>query len=324
MSNAIKTFETRHLLRQFAVALILFALINVSLRHLARNVPGRATVRKITTNASPVKTLLFGNSLIAAGINEAEFVASGPALNVGIGASTLVEHLLILHRIKPGQYDQPTVVEGFFDFQLMETPPPTLVGNRALSYYENPALAARYYYPRNPVEQSIFQFYGYLPFFTERSDVWAKVEKLRREIAQLDMPRLETNRFGRVDDFNALEAGTREQFRQECVRLLRENAPLTPEVRDFIAKAKALGGRAIFVEMPMSLHHRSTYYDNAEWLQLRKHQQEALRKEGAEYVNASDWITDEKHFADHLHLNSEGATRFSRQLDAYLKQGKVR
>ena len=63
----------------------------------------------------------------------------------------------------------------------------------------------------------------------------------------------------------------------------------------------------------MASEHRHLFYDNPEWTRLRNYVEEEVRREGGAYLVASNWIGDDG-FADHLHLNAQGATEFSRRL----------
>src|SRR5215468_8210789 len=102
-----------------------------------------------------------------------------------------------------------------------------------------------------------------------RSAIWAKVERLRRQLGEQGMPHEETYRFGRTQDFNLLEADNGAVFAQQV-----ENAahlPFTPAVEEILKQASQSGAKVVFVEMPMPLRHRRLFYDTDAWKKYQLH-----------------------------------------------------
>jgi lysophospholipase L1-like esterase len=64
----------------------------------------------------------------------------------------------------------------------------------------------------------------------------------------------------------------------------------------------------------MPQQHRAAFYAKPIWLRLRAHVRELASTAGVTYLNASDWVEDERQFADSMHLNMEGARVFSTRL----------
>ena len=149
---------------------------------------------------------------------------------------------------------------------------------------------------------------------TERSAIWAKVERLRRALGQVGMPRLEVNRFGRVVDFAALEASDLASFERACGEAVRNRAPLIAPIRAMIRQAQDVGTQVWIVEMPMPPNHRKRFYGSVAWEEYRRYIQRLVQAEQAHFLIASDWVPPEDCFADALHLNATGAKSFSRRL----------
>ena len=313
----------RQLILSTVVLLAGLAVMNLVTIFLTRNSRPRQVMRH-ARESQPASVVALGNSLVAAGFDEAAF-DSGAGLsaprgssNLGLGATTPVEHLLLLryalsHGIRPR-----LVLYGFYDFQLT-TPVQfaigDLFGNHAMLYYVEPLYARRFY---SLSLHDAFQFRAMhaFPMFAERGAIWAKVEILRRAIAQQGMPAENSNSMGRAADFSLLEAADTNDFRLQCEAGL--NLPLIPPVSEILRQAHDLGVTVTVVEMPMREQHRRVFYGSACWSQYTTHVRNLLSPFGAIYVDASGWIQDESLFDDPLHLSERGATQFSQRLGGVL------
>ena len=126
-------------------------------------------------SSSAITHLALGNSLMAAGFDVPIFdrymtPAPARALNAALGATSQVEHLMLLRRAMRHDPDIEEVIYGFFDFQLTEQPVirnQDLIGNLAASYYLEPAIALHYSQmaPRDRLE---FRLMRYFPLLVER------------------------------------------------------------------------------------------------------------------------------------------------------------
>src|SRR5689334_14151538 len=144
-------------------------------------------------------------------------------INLALGATSPVEHYLILRRALERPVTLKYLVYGFFDDQLNAAPQgkwSDLVGNRALSCYF-PREAAQFYAPGSIFKCWELEVTGMIPMIAERSSAWSKVELLRRSLEEIGMPKKKTNRYGRVDDFGALEAADIKSFDERCERVLK-------------------------------------------------------------------------------------------------------
>jgi len=267
--------------------------------------------------AEQATDLFLGNSTMAAGLDEKAFAtAAGPgrrALNLGLGSSSPVEHDLIYR--EQAKHHGAALYYGFFDTHLTDPPAGdwhTLVGNRAMAYYVDPEVASAYYAADSLVRRFIFRLVSRIPLLVERYTIWARVERLRRSLSEIGMPRKETNRFGRAEDFALLEPDTAE-FALRCQKATARHSPLNAPITAIIRRAKKSGAAVFIVEMPMPSGYRQRFYSRAEWVAYRSYLIELVRAAGAEYVPAVDWVGDDG-FADSLHLNAAGACAFSSQL----------
>lgn len=313
--------KVRHLTVQIALTLAVLVAGNLVVSRLAQNSVPRQTLRK-GEQSDPANDLFLGNSLVAAGLDEAAFATAAPGrrpLNLGLGSSSPVEHYLIYRRqIK---HQAAAVYYGFFDTQLTDIPDgkwDALVGNRAMAYYVDPAIAAQFLVADSSVRALAFRVVAQIPWLVERLTIWAKVELLRRSLGELGMPKKLTNQFGRAEDFGLLEEDV-EQFTTRCRLLAADQAPLTAAVVAIIRQAQERGSPIYLVEMPMPEGHRKRYYQTPEWIAYQAHLKRLLEDAGGRYVPAADWI-DDSGFADHLHLNQDGARRFSTRLAAVREQ----
>jgi len=279
----------------------------------------------------PIDTdvLFLGNSLVEAGCDTSAFheawpnAASAPrAVNVALGATSPVEHYLIFKRALDQPIHPKFVVYGFFDDQLNASSRgdwADLVGNRAFSYYF-PDEAAELYSPGSSFKKWEMRIIGHIPMLAERSSFWGKVELVRRSMEDVGMPKHKTTRFGRVQDFAALEAADLPSFNRRCDCILSQRSGFSPAIGKIVELSQQHGITLIFLEMPMPSRHREVFYSSAAWSAMRTYLRELAQENHAQYICASDWMTDDKHFEDATHLNERGAKAFSAKLARVLSQ----
>lgn len=305
-----------YLIAQVALWAVCLAGLNFAVQKLSRASVPRQVARRID-QSPPVTDLFVGNSLMAAGFEVEPFERAYPghrALNIGLGFSSPVEHDILLRRAL--RLGPKRVYYGVFDTQLFE---PCrggwvdLVGNRAMAYYMDLETAIRFYAADDPLWAGSMRVVARIPMLVERYAIWARVEKLRRRFGEIGLEMQLTNRFGRAEDFRLLESSDATEFRRICRAAVDDRKGLVPPVADMLRVLRERGISLIIVEMPMTNSHRRRFYDHPEWARLRQHVEEQVRRGGGVYLVASDWIGDDG-FADHLHLNAQGATEFSRSL----------
>jgi hypothetical protein len=309
----------RQLIFSAAALLAGVALMNFLIVFLTRNSRPRQVMRH-ARESQLASVVALGNSLVAAGFDETAF-DSGAGLsaprgsaNLGLGATTPVEQLLLLRYALSHGIHPRLVLYGFYDFQIttpVQFTTSELFGNHAMLYYVEP-LYARRFYSLSLHDSFQFRAMHAFPMFADRGAIWAKVEILRRAIARQGMPAEVTNSMGRAADFSLLEAADTNEFRLQCEAAL--GLPLTASVSELLRQAHDLGVTVTVVEMPMREQHRRLFYGTPCWSQYTTHIRNLLAPFGASYVDASGWIQDESLFDDPLHLSARGASQFSQRL----------
>jgi hypothetical protein len=313
----------RQLVLATVVLLAGLVAMNLVVAILTRNSVPRRVMRHARESQS-ASVIALGNSLVASGFDETAYDSgaglSAPhgAANLGLGASSPVEQLLLFrYALSHGMHPQ-LAVYGFYDFQLTNPDRFTtsdMIGNHAMLYYVEP-LYARRFYTLSLHDSFQFRTMYAIPMFAERSALWAKVEILRRAIGQQGMPAERSNRMGRVADFSLLESDNAADFRLHCEASM--NQPLAASVSELLRQAHELDLTIAVVEMPMRAGHRRLFYDTPCWSQYTAHVRNLLEPFKVNYVDASDWIKDDALFADSLHLSAPGAAQLSQRLGSLL------
>jgi hypothetical protein len=272
---------------------------------------------------SNTECIFLGNSLVEAGCSPEVFraawaspAAAPPTINLALGATSPVEHYLILDRALQQPIHPKLIIYGFFDDQLFSIPSGNwsdLVGNRAISYYFAEKAAALYA-PGSHWKRWQLALTARIPMVAERSSLWTRVELLRRRLGEIGMPKHKTNRYGRVDDFAALEATDVAAFNQRCAAALDKGQQFSPAIQGILSLAQKHNARLVFVEMPMPSRHRSTFYSSPQWSALRTRVQTLAEEQHCIYISAADWVRDDSKFEDATHLSEQGAEIFSRLL----------
>ncbi len=308
---------------QIFIAGVILGVANLGVEKLAKT----STANQLRDHCEAVKNptdIFLGNSLAAAGIDEEVFNLQNPkrcALNAGCGSTGPLEHYLIFEKTTASKGG--TIYYCFFDTQLTDERKAdwdTLTGNSALAYYFNLQKTLELSAPHDPVKMLRLTLVSYFPIFYERLAIWAKIEKLRRKLTAIGVPVQEENRFGRITDFELLEPENLETFAVLLGNQVKEKVGLNIAVSHLVKRLRELECRLVFVLMPMPKLHRTRFNESKNWQSYLEHIKEIARANGAGFVSAIDWVEDSG-FADHLHLNSVGAKRFSQKI--YLESDHV-
>jgi hypothetical protein len=293
--------------------------MNIAMVYLTRNSIPHRLIRHVRSFQSAT-VLAVGNSLIADDFDEPAFDASAGltppagAVNIGLGATEPAEHLVLLRYGLAQRLRPRLVIYGFYDFQLTEPVAFTngdLIGDNAIAYYVGPSYGQKFYgfSLRDALE---FRAMRRIPMFVERGSVWARIEILRRRLAQQGMPSERRGQFGRAADFSLLESQSATDFGDKCAASM--NLPLTPAVHELLRQSNEAGATVTIVEMPMRQRHRVLFYDTGCWPDYVAHVRSLLGNDRVNFIDASAWIEDESLFKDLLHLSPAGAEQFSRRL----------
>ena len=328
-TRARRKFGAMHLFIPVGIALLILFIYNVLIYFAATHTQRQHLLAAINNLPANTDCLFLGNSLIEAGCDAKAFDSAWPssssvplAVNLGLGATTPVEHYLILKHAFERPIHPQYIVYGFFDDQLNAEPTGNwadLVGNRAFSYYF-PKEAAAFYAPNSRLTQWRMELTEHVPMLAERSSLWDRVELFRRQFDEIGMPKQKVNRFGRVGDFNALEAKDVPSFTRRCDAIVSGHEGFCAPIQAIINLAHEHGAKVYFVEMPMSPRHLKTFYSLPIWSEMRAHLQKLASEQQVTYITASDWVPEGKDFEDTVHLNEQGARFFSARLAGALAQ----
>ncbi len=223
-----------------AIALVILLAYNFAISFAAKKTQRQHLLGAIDHLPESTDCLFLGNSLMEAGCDPGAFESgwspsnSSPlASNLGLGATTPVEHYLILKQALSRPVHIKYVIYGFFDDQLNIAPDGAwedLIGNRAFSYYF-PKDAAAFYAPHSRVSEWRMEMTERVPMVAERSSLWDRVELLRRQLDEIGMPKQKVNRFGRV--------GISTRWRRRMCRVSRRGAgTLLRERKDFLLRSR--------------------------------------------------------------------------------------
>lgn len=323
------TRPLKHLFVPLGILLLILVGYNLLIHHSAKSTYRHHLLTSLSEIPLDTDFLFLGNSLVEAGCDPSAFREAWPParsapkpVNIALGATSPVEHYLILKHALDRPIHPKYLVYGFFDDQLNAPSRgdwADVVGNRAFSYYF-PDEAASLYAPGSSFKKWEMRIIGHIPMLAERSSFWGKVELLRRGIEDIGMPKQQTTRYGRVKDFAALEAADLPSFNQRCDAILSQRGGFSPAIRKIIELAQEHRITLIFLEMPMPSRHRNIFYTSPAWGEMRAYLQSLAKENRAIYLTASDWIKDDRSFEDTTHLNEQGAKQFSAKLAKTLSQ----
>jgi len=314
-----RSLDSRCLFIQTVGVCVVFALYNCFMVALSRNTFPQRLLRAIST-APHCDTIILGNSLMASGFALKEYEAESARLSThpvilraALGATTPLEHLLILRAAVRHQAHFDTLIYGYFDTQLSDRNPPVCGGNRVISYYVDPNAVAQYY-PGTLFDRFSTLVLARIPYTSQHITVWGHVEVLRRKIARFGMPSSHLPGFGLVQNANDLEDGGKKTTADRCLAALGSPNLLSPEAADFVRLARISANRVIFVKMPMPSTHIKDVYTNPAWTTYQSQLVRYLDRNGVQHIDASQWILNDDEFADAIHLSTVGAGTFSSRL----------
>ena len=315
----------RQLIVPFVILLAALAGLNAWVGFRARTLP-RLILQRIDQTPR-ADFLALGNSLVAADFRPETFQAALPPglesqvmLNVGCGGTLPAETLQFYQAANKKFPHIRCVVQGLMFTQL--TAPAKaqwkeLTGNRAMFYYADFELGLAQYEPDSAFSNLQFRLTRWFPLVYERLNLWRHVELLRRNFDRLGLRAAETTTFGRVSDFETdpFQPANPEVLAEECRRVLNEHRGLSRPVLETIRQARQSGSTVIFVQMPLPRARREYFHADGVWADYRHHLRGLLEAEGAIYIDALDWVSDDsRSFMDNAHLKRAGAEEFSRRI----------
>lgn len=309
-----------HLLGQFLAWLFCWTLVNLLIALKSEGLPSRQHLRKVD-GIREHTVLLCGNSLMAAAGDAPgmEAALGKHVVNIALGATYPVEHVIILeHALATAPR---AIIYGFFDRQLSEDTTATwrdIFGNRTVGLVGDPTTAMEFYCKTAPRNRLGLLMAAHLPSMQDRASVWAKVEILRRKMAELGFPKEKTNTFGRAADFTLLESNDPSRMERD-LEAARSKTPVWNAAIDrLLQDAGKNGARFVFVRMPMTSKHRANTYETEAYKRYFARVSSDAAARGAEVIDAAEWLPDSA-FADAIHAGPEGALAFSSRLGRELR-----
>jgi hypothetical protein len=309
----------RYFAMQLGITICLMILGNNLVAGLSKNSIPRQRLRSaLATEATDV---FIGNSIVECGLDPRTYeggVDGSVALNLGIGSTTPIEHMLMY--VAGTRECKQRLFYGFFGTQLTDSPltdDSSLIGNRAMSYYFLPDLSMELLGRKDWWSRLRFNTLARIPIYVERKTIWAKVERLRRRIGELGLGAEATNRFGRVSDFAKL--GNIDQELKHCVDVVHANKPLAGAIVSLLATAASRQSEVFLIEMPRPSGYRKAIAETDAWKAYREYLRSQIPPFRAVYINAIDWVADES-FSDNLHLDPEGARHLTSTLVRWLER----
>jgi len=315
----------RNFLLASLLALICFGVANVLMAKWSNRTPARRKVEYIH-NAKGANVVLIGNSLLDGAVLPTVFADTAKAsarpanlseLNAALGACEPPEQYL-LFRLAERDARIPMVVIGFFDFQLTKTTvtkTSDLTGNRALSFDPRiDAKDAESIYHFTGLDRLEFRVFRTLPLLGYRSQTWKYVELLRRALSQIGTVAEASNSWGRVSDFNALEAPDIKSFNRQADRFTNAAFALNEPIQRIVSESNAHNYQLIFLLMPISPFHRANFYAQRSWRIYLDGLKRWASTHKIAFIDASEWFLSEEDFGDRLHLASKSHYSFTRRL----------
>ena len=316
--------SSRALLTQLACVAAIFVLFNGALIYISRNAAPKRLVRHLG-EARQADILFQGDSTMAAALDETAFEETlrkrgiDPVstkqvpFNFALGGTDPVEHLALLNRAVKSHSHYSVYVYGFFGLEMTDLPTRGDIGNRALQYYLEPQVATKYYYP-GTWDDLMFNLSRRLPYIAEKGELFWRVEKVRRKIQAVGMPKLKDNAFGRASDFNLPKDEQAVRFKADCLEVVEGRRGLSKPVLELLSLAHKHSDRVIVLEMPVRIDGPNSFFTTEVWQRYRETIRREVEAQGAIFLPATEWKVEPGMFQDDVHLEAEGAKVFSHQV----------
>lgn len=287
--------------------------------------------------ASADCVLLLGDSRMDAGHSAEAFRAgSAPdgagscATNLAIGGTDVRGAFLAARRFFGLGGRTPRAVLGISADSVLDPKaaldPTDMVGNEAIHLIWSVPSDVFAQYPGFPfanigVADAGFRFLvGRATALGEyQSLVWLFVQRAQNRLTGMQAE--SRNGFGAVADMNGLELDFRQRARERLASVAGGNGgPLSwlDRLRELLRARRV---PLLLVELPMPSSFQRGVSDSDTGREYRVWLLGQLSARGVDYIDLSrpEWLNDSL-FADALHLNAEGAARFSHDLATHLRQ----
>jgi hypothetical protein len=273
-----------------------------------------------------------GDSRMVAGVSEpalrAALAAEGKhwcVASIAVGALPIHGIRTVFREYLRRGGEPRFLVLGVSEDTLLKSPvppdPASFVGNEAIALTWSEAGDVFELYPDFPVG-SVRAFDQGFRFLAARTTalgsyaslVWQKVHALQNRVTG---PAQRSNSFGALADMEALGRRMEANARERLTDTMRQPAAsrLDPAFLDLEERARACRARLVLVALPMPEAYRQAVTESEPGGRYRSWLGERLPAQGAAFVDLTHpgWLRPES-FADFIHLNADGAARFSTDL----------
>lgn len=267
--------------------------------------------------------VFLGNSTMARGFDAKAYSAAAGVLEsrvlkLALGGVSAEEECLLLESFYAKGNRVKQVVLGFHDLHLEGAGPHTwssLSGAMNLIYFV-PHERAQQVYHLPIIESLKVRLTRWVPMLVRRSNLWASVERLRRNMEEIGMPEVHVTADGRVQDFKFypyLES-EREAAHEVMRGLANSQVPISKVLERIISICKAHHTEIVVLEMPLSAERVALCENDQRWQDYRASRALKLTESGVRTVSFLKWSAKAADFADPVHMRRDSAVRFSQQL----------
>lgn len=268
--------------------------------------------------------LFLGNSTMARGFDakvyaQAAGIPESKVLKLALGGVSAEEECLLLEEFFAKGNKVKQVVLGFHDLNLEGVGPhswSSLSGAMNLIYFV-PHERAQQVYQLTPTESLKVRLTRWVPMLVRRSNLWARVEQLRRRLETIGMTEQKVSVDGRVKDFHFypyLES-EREKVHTVIQSLVLSGAALSAPLQRMIDVCRQNGVKLSVMEMPLKPERVALCESDSRWVDYRELRRSLLSSAKVSWHSFLKWAEDED-FVDPVHMTEEGAAGFSRKLAA--------
>jgi hypothetical protein len=304
-------------------ALAVLVGFNVLVAELARS-QGEELIRGLPANGD-FDQLFLGNSTMVRGFDAKAYAAAAglaeaKVLKLALGGVSAEEECLLLEEFFARGNRLKQLVLGFHDLHLEGNAQHTwssLSGATNLIYFV-PHERAQQVYHLPFIESQKVLLTRWVPMLVRRSNLWANVEQLRRNMEEIGLPEVHFTADGRVQDLKFYPYLERERnaVHEIMRRLANSQVPLSKVLERIISICKAHHTGVVVLEMPLSAERVALCENDQRWQDYRAARALKLIEFGVRTVRFLKWSDEAADFADPVHMRPDSAVRFSQQLAA--------
>jgi hypothetical protein len=304
--------KVRQLMTVIASALMVLVGFNAVVARFAKS-RGEMIVRAMPVGQT-FDLVFLGNSTMDRGFDPAAYASASPskAYKLAMGGVSAQEECLLLEEFFARGNRARRVVLGFHDLHLEGlklSKWSDLTGPTNVGYFVN-AERMHTIYGLDWAEAIKVALSRQVPMLVRRSNLWARVEMLRRSLSVIGMPPRSAEESER--SFYPYLETERESVHALMATLCRGDLSLV--MQRMIKGCSATGAELVVTEMPLLPSRVKLCTGDARWQQYRETRAAQLSRSGALYLRGFEWSGNEGDFEDPVHMTPDMAARFSKHL----------